>query len=77
MQTFSELRAIDAITIIKQVPHTSEENEENYYSSMEVRFIPQNLSDPKASLRSILVEMDDVAGVVSVSYEGDLEKITS
>lgn len=77
LQTFSELRAIDDITIIKQVPHTSEENEENYYSTLEVRFIPQNLSDPKASLRSILAEMDDVAGVVSVSYEGDLEKITS
>jgi len=75
LQTFSELRAIDDITIIKQIPHTSEENDENYYSTLEVRFIPQNISNPKASLRAILSEMDDIPGVVSVSYEGDLEKI--
>ena len=77
LQTFSELRAINDITIIKQVPHTGEENEHNFYSTLEVRFIPQNLSNPKASLRKILAEMDDVPGVVSVSYEGDMEKITA
>ena len=75
LQTFSELRAIDDITIVKQVPHTSEENEDNYYSTLDIRFIPQDLSNRRASLLAILAEIEDVTGVVAVRYSGDLEKV--
>ena len=75
-QTFAEIRAIDDITIVKQVPHSGDDDDSNFYSTMIVRFIPPSSREVTSTLEKIIEGVRLVNGVLSVHYKSDLKKIS-
>ena len=73
-ETLSEFRAIPDVTIIRQVPNTSNEDEEFYYSTVSVRF-KSSVQDPKLKIHEITNALRRIKGVQTVTYNGDLSPV--
>ena len=72
-ETFSEFRAIPEVTIVRQVPGTADQDEEDYYSTVSVRF-KSKMNEPQPEMRGIIQKLKRIKGVQIVSYNGDLKK---
>jgi hypothetical protein len=75
-QTFSEIRAIEEIVILKQEPDSAEENESDYFSEIIIKFIPEKLESPKSEIKKLLHKIKTIPGVKRVRYLGRLEKVS-
>lgn len=75
-QTFAEIRAVNDITIVKQVPNTSSEDEQNFYADVVLRFIPQAGVSGEVMFRRLTGEIESIPAVVSLEAKTRPEKIS-
>ena len=72
-ETFHEIRVLPLVATMKQVPHSTEEDDNNYYSDIELVFKPE--VDPLATAKSILDDVKLIKGVKSVIHNNDLGQL--
>lgn len=76
-QTFSELRSVDNITIVKQVPHTATEDSDYYYADVILRFIPMGGETPVSSMGVLLHQARQISGVEKLELKTAATKISN